>query len=286
MSYVELSRFWHAGKPDPELISIAMMTLYCDESDDGHTYALAGWLSVPSVWDRFAPAWRSMLRTIRMPDGSECESFHAAEIVGRDSISDSPFRGWTFKDEVDAFTKATDTVTDLSIGRLVYPIGCALELPASSTWITRDAIWNVLFVKLLMTIAETFPAQRDISLMFDEKPEVADVALTVYRESKKAIDRFNPGLLAASTIAFGNDKVHEPLQAADLLAYEFRKRVSDSRRTPDKPPRRSYQRIREARSGGVLCVFGPSVCSAPLPSDTDGQGWMIGLVRQSPTDHY
>src|SRR5262245_66492148 len=69
-----------------------MMTLYCDESDDGHTYALAGWLSVPSGWDRFEPAWRDMLKTVNMPDGSPCRAFHAADIVGRDSISDSYVR--------------------------------------------------------------------------------------------------------------------------------------------------------------------------------------------------
>jgi hypothetical protein len=51
-----------------------MMTLYCDESDDGETYALAGWLATPSAWERFELAWRAMLQTIRMPDGSACKA--------------------------------------------------------------------------------------------------------------------------------------------------------------------------------------------------------------------
>ena len=72
---VDLSR---CPRADPErLPPIAMMTLYCDESDDGHTYALAGWLAVPSAWDTFDPAWRAMLQTIAMPDGSACRAFHA-----------------------------------------------------------------------------------------------------------------------------------------------------------------------------------------------------------------
>ena len=53
-----------------------------------------------------------MLQTIKMPDGSPCPTFHAAEIVGRNQIEGSRFKGWTFADEVAAFTKATDLVCD------------------------------------------------------------------------------------------------------------------------------------------------------------------------------
>src|SRR5438552_3219846 len=76
-----------------------MMTLYCDESDDGETYALAGWLATPSAWRQFEPAWRAMLETIKMPDGSPCAAFHTREIVNRDLIPGSRFKGWTFQDE-------------------------------------------------------------------------------------------------------------------------------------------------------------------------------------------
>ena len=86
------------------------MTLYCDESDDGQTYALAGWLAVPSAWETFDPAWRAMLQTIAMPDGAACNAFHAVDIVGRDQIKGSPFKGWTFQDEIVAFSKAIAVV--------------------------------------------------------------------------------------------------------------------------------------------------------------------------------
>jgi len=35
-----------------------MMTLYCDESDGGQTYALAGWLAVPSACQTWARSKR------------------------------------------------------------------------------------------------------------------------------------------------------------------------------------------------------------------------------------
>jgi hypothetical protein len=51
-----------------------------------------------------------MLATIIMSNGTPCRSFHAAEIVGRDQIRGSKFKGWTFDDEIAAFSKATDVV--------------------------------------------------------------------------------------------------------------------------------------------------------------------------------
>ena len=116
-----------------------MLTLHGDESDDGETYALAGWLAVPSAWARFDPAWREMLATIRMPDGSSCRSFHAADIVGRDEIRNSPFRGWSFTDEIDAFRKATDVIAAVDKCALLWPVGVAVEIPRTFTWIPGTA---------------------------------------------------------------------------------------------------------------------------------------------------
>ena len=65
-------------------LQIAMMTLYCDESDDGQTYALAGWLAVPSAWETFDPAWRAMLQTIAMPDGAALSMVLGAGPTHRD----------------------------------------------------------------------------------------------------------------------------------------------------------------------------------------------------------
>ena len=67
-----------------------MMTLYCDESDDGETYALAGWLATPTCWKHFDLAWRAMLLTVTMPNGSPCPGFHASEIENQAETPISP----------------------------------------------------------------------------------------------------------------------------------------------------------------------------------------------------
>ena len=243
-----------------------MMTLYCDESDDGHTYALAGWLGTPSGWDLFDPAWRDMLGTIAMPDGSPCPAFHTTDIVSREGISDSKFKGWTFEDEKLAFEKAIDVVVDKTLCALMYPVGVAVEIPSSFEWIPRDSIWLMLFGKLFFLLAETFPAQRSIAFMFDEKKAIESNALYIHSTAKK---RFNEraGEEYLSSIAFDDDVNVPPLQAADLFAYEWRKRISDERQHPNKAIRKSYARIRAARTEPTLWRYGHSMFDEAMKID-------------------
>lgn len=258
-----------------------MMTLYCDESDDGETYALAGWLAVPSARNQFEPAWRAMLETLTMPDGSACPSFHAVEIVGREQITGSRFKGWTFEQETVAFTRAADLVARRDICALLWPIGAAIELPASVPWIRRNSVWTILYMKLLHLLIKTYPAQRSIGLIFDEKPEVSAMALRAHQQAKEVIHQHYPDYFA--TVAFDDDERCPPLQAADFLAYEWRKRISDARFRPDKPVRRSYKRIRESRPDGALWRFGREVLDRSLTADDPSGAYLRSVLGEPPT---
>lgn len=255
-----------------------MMTLYCDESDDGETYALAGWLGTPSGWDLFDPAWRTMLTTIAMPDGSPCPAFHATDIVSRDGIKGSAFRGWTFEDEKQAFSKAIDVVTDKHLCALMYPIGVAAQIPSSFEWIPRDSIWIMLFSKLFYLIGSRFPAQRSISFMFDEKKAIQSNALFIHATAKRLVnERIGEEYLGG--IAFDDDVNVTPLQAADLFAYEWRKRISDERLHPHKAVRTSYARIREARGQAELWRYGRSLFEEAMTIDPVSGDQTAAYVR-------
>ena len=196
-----------------------------------------------------------MLKTIVMPDGSPCSVFHAADIVGRDKIKDSPFKGWTFQDEIAAFDKAITVVEDRSTAAILWPVGVALELPATFPWIPRDSIWLMLFAKLFALLARIYPAQRSIALMFDEKKAIKNNALQLHAAAKENFNA-NIGEEYLSSIAFDDDANIIPLQAADLLVYEWRKRITDETEQPDKANRKSYARIRAARPDGALWRYG------------------------------
>ena len=197
-----------------------------------------------------------MLQTVNMPDGSPCRAFHAADIVGRDQISGSPFKDWRFEDEIQVFKKAIAVIEDKkNAAALMWPVGVALELPASLTWIPRDSIWLMLFTKLFFLLAETYPAQRSLAFMFDEKKAIQSNALEIHAGAKQQFDKL-AGEEYLSSISFDDDRNVMPLQAADVLAYEWRKRISDETSHPEKPIRKSYARIREARPGGALWRYG------------------------------
>jgi hypothetical protein len=72
-----------------------------------------------------------------------------------------------------------------------------------------------------------------------------------YRRAKAVVDEIAPGKFSGTIVAFGEDEEHPPLQIADLFAYEWRKRISDKVKTPSKPERKSYRRIRSERSANA-----------------------------------
>lgn len=233
-----------------------MLNLYCDESHDRHTYALAGWLAVPGAkqdygWDGFTASWRRMLSTIKMPDGSPCPAFHAAEICHRRRIKGSRFKGWKRHQEREAFDKAVNVIVDRNVCGNMLPIGSSMAVPTDAlSWMPEGVdrtIWMLLFVHLFHMLLTKYHPQNGISLMFDEKPEVQAIVNEHYTEAKKVIDRLLPGKLPSTVVAFGNDEEHPPLQAADLFAYEWRKQITDKRLKPSAKRREHYGRMRDGR---------------------------------------
>jgi hypothetical protein len=262
---------------------IAMLKLYCDESDDANTYALAGWIASAAAWNRFDPAWRDMLKLLTMPDGNPCAAFHAADIVSREEISDSPFRGWTFDEECNAFKQATNVIADPRLCPNLVPMGCAVELPGTFKDVERDAIWLILFIKLMSALMEAYPHRPfDVAFIFDEKPAIESFARRAHREAKDYLDSRMPGAFKSS-IAFGRDQDHPPLQAADYFAYEWRKRITDARMTPAKRPRRSWARLRSERPGGSLWRYDRALFEKALAKDDQSRAWVESIYFERPS---
>lgn len=226
-----------------------MIDVYCDESHDKTSYALAGWIASPASWDCVTPAWRAMLRDLGI------EEFHAAEIVGRDTISDSRFKGWSRAQEVEAFTRAVNLLVDRSYCPDLRAIGCSVSIPGlQGAEIEfpegKDGIWFFLFTKLFYELFKTFTlSNHSFTLFFDEKKEVRDV---VNNYAFKASDLVTSNLPRVQlTVAFGKSINHPPLQAADLFCYEWRKRITDRNVHPQKNRRTSYVRLRESRPASL-----------------------------------
>jgi hypothetical protein len=255
-----------------------MSQVYCDESYDDCAYALAGWIAPPLAWDGFVPAWRSMLSRFTMPDGTTMPAFHASEIVGRDEISGSRFRGWSFEQEKEAFKAAIDVIAEEPSCVNLWVVGCCAVISSSDKWITRDQIYTLLFGRLLLGLIERFQPQNGFSFLFDDKREIRDHVNKIYYAAKYVVDKVMPGKLDGSNVAFASDDEVEPLQAADLFAYEWRRRVSERVRKPAKLPRKSYIRLRECRPArAMLYCYGPEAIDVLKSRVAVGEDRLLAL---------
>lgn len=222
-----------------------MIDIKCDESHDQHTYALGGWIATPSAWDHFDGPWLEMLGRHPMPDGSPMPAFHASEIVGRDHISDSRWKGWTFEQEKAAFSDAVDQITNRELCANMWAVGVSvpmpfhLDTPLGKASDDDAAIWMFLFVRLFFALLEKYPAQNGFTFLFDEKPEIMELVSAFYAPAKEIVNSASAGKLAGSAVGFAPDHEAAPLQAADLFIYEWRRRVTDRQKTPGKPARLS-----------------------------------------------
>jgi hypothetical protein len=216
-----------------------MIKVYCDESHDDTTYALAGLIATPTSWDAFTPAWQTMLDTLGAP------AFHASEIENREIVSDSRYKDWDRPKAVEAFTQAVDVVVDPTKCKLLWAVGASIVLPRyppdAPGRIDKDEVWILLFVRVFQALVESFGPQHGIDIIFDDKPEVRRIVNVSFDIAKPRVNAISPGKL--ETLTFGSDDTVLPLQAADLFVYEWRKRISDKRNRPNKPMRTSYQRI-------------------------------------------
>ena len=242
--WVGLARFWNPGICVSSLTPIAMINLYCDESQDEHTYSLAGWIAEPHVWDRIHEQWCYMLCELKMPE------FHASEIVGREYISDSRFKHWTFEDEKIAFTRAVSILIDPFYSNL-FAFGCSISIPPKEGtefgFETENTIWMALFCQFLATLARDFLENKNVNLMFDEKRGMRDTVNNYFYKARVRVNKHLPEYFSRSPVGFAASERTIPLQAADLLAYEWRRRISEKEKQPDKNVRTSYAILRKHR---------------------------------------
>jgi hypothetical protein len=228
-----------------------MITLYGDESHDDHTYALGGWLVTPTHYDILEAEWRTMLGTITMPDGSLCPAFHAALMTNQRG----PFVGWTKDQALSAFNRATDVLAERPGRFAMWACAVAAEIPDGVSGKDKDAIWLILFMKFFALVLQTFPGAAGITFVFDTKDEITKNALDGYAKVSGALARDFPNVFLEE-MSFVADEACAGVQAADLLLFEWRKRITDERLNPARVGSRPwFQRIREARPQGALVRF-------------------------------
>ena len=231
-----------------EQAPLLMIGLYADESEaeDPGVFTIAGWMASPSEWDRLRGPWMQLLETAGPRPVS---ALHM-----KDLTPDPPkkeFQGWSAKDRDALIIGAVDLLVGAGTPmKNLYAVGTTIVVddftdlaarlevqPFSKNRHYLNLYWNFLLQALLFPIAE-----RGIGCVFDIRKGIQGGALQVFAATKAAFDRAWPGRVGG--ITFLDDKDEPALQAADLLAYELRRRVWQRICEPERPPRRSYERLK------------------------------------------
>jgi hypothetical protein len=250
-----------------------MVNVYSDESDDGTTYAVAGWVASPHGWNHLEPAWREMLSATLLPGGTPMRAFHSVDIVERDNIPNSPFKGWDFGQETAVFTRAVDILVDQAEHGWLNRVGVSIHVPKLAGVFKEPdtTTWMLLFGRFMVLLFDKFKAQQGFSFVFDNKQNVRAHVNQWLDGVQSSINTHLPGKwIDENPVTFASDEKAIPLQAADLLAYEWRKRTSDSILKPTKRVRRSYARLKAATEGHML-HYGPEQVTQLLERRRSGE---------------
>lgn len=226
------------------------VALFGDESYDDHTYVLGGWLMTPTHYRAFEREWAKMLATITMPDGSQCKTFHASAIMNQCD----EFKGWGKDEAFDAFDKATAALADNPGKFAALPCAVSTHIPPNLSGPDRDGIWLALFLRFFMLVLDIWPAARSIEFVFDKKHDVEKHVKAAY---SKLAGPFRAAIPDSyfEDMMFIEDTNAAPLQAADLLIYEWRKSLTNRLIAPARDNRPWLPKIRAARPKGALVHY-------------------------------
>jgi hypothetical protein len=196
--------------------------IYVDEtghSAEGEIFALAGLGGTSRQWAGFAEEWNAVLRRAGL-----AEPFHAVEFEGARKQFEE------FRQRRDEWRAIHNALTDVIIGHKLMMMGSVVVLEAWRQMDEEARRKNDAY--FLATEAMVSAVARD-----GELTTGGDLELAFYFEKRKdtaaAAERMFEAIRAHPMVAkrerltsfeFG-DKEWPQLQAADLVAYEVRKRV-------------------------------------------------------------
>jgi hypothetical protein len=219
-------------------------TGYFDESEDKTTLCLAGLFAPDHHWHPFESAWRALLDQYGM------DEFHCADCEHGDGF----FETWT--NPADR-TAVQQRFIDLLVNNPSPALAgylAAIDVPSFGKAIAGKATmprrerqpWMFAFrqvfdrmVEAQEMMNERFSVDERVDLVFDEKDEFAGRVRELLKSVTSEPD------FPIGTVSFENSRDRVGLQAADLLAFEARRVLTDSI-VGGKPVRPQWSRLMRA----------------------------------------
>lgn len=219
-------------------------TGYFDESEDATTLCLAGLFAPDHHWHPFESAWRSLLEEYGMAE------FHCADCEHGDGF----FESWTNPaDRTAVEQRFIDLIVSnpspapagyiavIDVPAFMMAVGGKPKVPRRERQPWMFAFRQVFdrMVEAQEMMNKTFSVDERADLVFDEKDEFAGRVNELLKSVQS--DRHFP----IGTVSFVNSRARVGLQAADLLAFEARRVLTDSI-VGGKPVRPQWSRLMRA----------------------------------------
>jgi hypothetical protein len=218
--------------------SIAMLEVYFDESGihrGSSNLVVAGVVATSKNWIKFEKRWSRILRDF------DINVFHASALES----SKEEFKGWdrnkiialqkrlieTMKSRVELYVSHGVKIQEFErikkkfshIDISPYQLCCEQCVTAISKW------------------AKEAPDRKPFALFFEQGNKAMSETMELYNEVPTS--RWLRDKWGISKIAYADKYDTVPLQAADMLAYEFYKFHDNSIKRPDIPLRKSIKEI-------------------------------------------
>ena len=203
-----------------------MLIAYLDESDEKQIFTMAGYVSEAAKWERFTEEWAAIL------SGYSVGDFHARQFAH----NRGQFKDWPESRRREFITELTSAINR----NVLYGVAVAVVVEEFNKIITGDLksflkepyylSADASFTLAIQYCIKHFPTEQ-IAFVFDNKDKVKGVVQKIYGAYKELKDKI-PDPTMLGPLSFADDKKVLPLQAADMLAYEYMKYHNGWERTP------------------------------------------------------
>ncbi len=216
---------------------------YVDVSGaDEHTYlAAAGYLSSPDAWARFSRAWRAILR-----DAGGVHVFHATDFYS----ARGEFKGWdTTSDRHKSFAMrftgaaTAHTACGIAFGlnrqasdEIVGPAVLSIGTPHAQMTGATFCIMNCLAQAARVVLKPN--TQHRAAVILEEGPGIGGT-IKMLHHLKEVGEGWTGAYVSFDTMP----KTHFPLQAADLLAHEAWRRITEVAQPTGREIRKSMRAL-------------------------------------------
>ena len=170
--------------------------------------------------------------------------FHAVDV----EQGKSPFDGWTIDERRALVDEALNLLLDPRLCANLYAVGCTIVVDDFGTLLTGGSkptvakLYELCYYTVFREVFQCSPFMGS-DFVFDEKDKVKGAIEKRFEDTRAWFDA-DPQLKGKlNHCVFQDDRKCVPLQAADLLAYELRRRAWDRAQDEHAPTRPAYARI-------------------------------------------